>query len=341
MAANKDNDRIYLELVPDSKTLSPPGRHLMVKSAELTDLTKPAVIGTPFFQKLVPMAVHKAAADYKAKKDAFVFDKLSSLNESTNLLVTTLVSMNLPAALDALEQPIGLPAGLLARSEEVRNSGGAGSLASTCEHLAYTSKEVDNALAEGMKKLEDEEQEDNALRAKYGSRWVRTPSATLNGGLKGECAKHRAMLQNASKSDVGVKNKVDANRPMIEQLSASPQDLEKAVPSSGAKGAFSAPDPRVAAMRKLVDELLALKKSNDAIAEELRNFLQKDDIVPLLLEMYGTQETTDTAEAFETQLRGYDPFLVRIADNVAKQQSLIAQLLVGTFYDFLWTEGPS
>jgi len=116
------------------------------------------------------------------------------------------------------------------------------------------------------------------LRSKHGSRWVRTPSATLNDNLKSEAKKHKAMLENAARSDGIVRNKLDASRPVIEQLGASLQDLEKAVPSSGAKEAFAAPNPHVAAMRKLVNDILALKKSNEALAEELNNFMQKDDI---------------------------------------------------------------
>ena len=107
---------------------------------------------------------------------------------------------------------------------------------------------------------------------------MRTPSASLNENLKAEAKKHKSLLENAAKSDNFVRNKLDASRPVIEQLGASEQDLEKAVPSSGAREAFAAPNPHVAAMRKLVNDILALKKSNEALAEELNNFMQKDDI---------------------------------------------------------------
>ena len=52
-AAHKDNDTIYLETIPQSKTLPPPGRHLLVKTAELTDLSKTSVIGAPLFQRVL------------------------------------------------------------------------------------------------------------------------------------------------------------------------------------------------------------------------------------------------------------------------------------------------
>lgn len=191
---------------------------------------------------------------------------------------SVLVSMNLPAALDALEQPVGLPPGLLARAEEVRGNGGAASLAATSDHLGHMSKEIEKVLSEGLQLLQKEEAEDNSLRSKYGSRWVRTPSASLNETLKSEAIKHKTLLENAAKSDAVVRNKFDVGRPVIEQLGASQQDLEKAVPSSTAKDAFAPPNPHIASMRKLVDEILILKKSNDTLADEMKNFVQKDDI---------------------------------------------------------------
>ena len=56
--------------------------------------------------------------------------------------------MNLPAALDALEQTVGLPPGLLVRAEEVRDSGGAPSLVATSDHLSLTNKEIEKILNE-------------------------------------------------------------------------------------------------------------------------------------------------------------------------------------------------
>ena len=53
--------------------------------------------------------------------------------------------------------------------------------------------------------------------------------------------------------------------------------------------------------------------------------------VPVLLETYGIKEISDPTEAFEAQLRNYDPFLVRISDNVTQQEALLAELLVRLF----------
>ena len=52
-AANKDNDKIYMEPIPQSKSLPPVGRHLMVKTIVLTDLSKTSVTGAPLFQRVL------------------------------------------------------------------------------------------------------------------------------------------------------------------------------------------------------------------------------------------------------------------------------------------------
>jgi len=61
---------------------------------------------------------------------------------------SVLASLNLPAAIEALEQPIGLPQGLLKRSEEVRKEGGAASLISQRETILQLASKDNEILSE-------------------------------------------------------------------------------------------------------------------------------------------------------------------------------------------------
>ena len=56
-AANKDNNFIYNDLVPDFGTLEPPGKATLAKPVQLTT---PAANFVDLFTSLVPLAVNEA-----------------------------------------------------------------------------------------------------------------------------------------------------------------------------------------------------------------------------------------------------------------------------------------
>lgn len=97
--AEKDNDVIYLELVPLFSSLPPILKTQMVKAVappeisdpvalmlnnERADLLPHPIIGLPLFQKLVPFAVHQAASVYVDRKERLIKeDIISKLEELT------------------------------------------------------------------------------------------------------------------------------------------------------------------------------------------------------------------------------------------------------------------
>jgi programmed cell death 6-interacting protein len=156
---------------------------------------------------------------------------------------------------------------------------------------------------------------------------VRTPSAILTDGLKAEAIKHKTMLENAARSDAVIKSKIDNNAPAIEQLGGTQQDLESAIPSSSAKSTPATQNPHVETLKARMQDVTVWKKEAETFIEDLKNFAQKDDIVPLLLEMYGTSPSNDGSEAFSTQLANYNPFSQTCQDLIKKQENLLATIM--------------
>lgn len=88
--AEKDNNLVYLESVPDENQLPPILRSDMVKPNIPTDVLDPAYwkrmshveIQRPLFENLVPFAVHQAASVYNDKKEMIVkHDIIAKCNE--------------------------------------------------------------------------------------------------------------------------------------------------------------------------------------------------------------------------------------------------------------------
>jgi programmed cell death 6-interacting protein len=92
--AEKDNDVVYMETVPEANQLAPILRSDMVKPMTpsfvsnpdywlvLTDRPNdPFFIKRPLFEKLVPFAVHQAASVYADKKDYIVQVEIVAKNQ--------------------------------------------------------------------------------------------------------------------------------------------------------------------------------------------------------------------------------------------------------------------
>lgn len=78
--AERDNDRVYMETVPEPNQLAPILRSDMVRPVFPPEIVDPAQckftpkdeIDHPLFEKLVPFAVHQAASVYKDRKEYVV-----------------------------------------------------------------------------------------------------------------------------------------------------------------------------------------------------------------------------------------------------------------------------
>lgn len=66
--------------------------------------------------------------------------------------------------------------------------------------------------------LTDEEESDNELRSKFGSNWMRTPSAKLNEPLKSNLQKYKNIITTAQSADGIVGEKYQKHKDKIAML---------------------------------------------------------------------------------------------------------------------------
>lgn len=76
--------------------------------------------------------------------------------------------MNLPAALQALEQPIGPPPSLIKRADEVKSKGGSTLLYDMIEKVRHLSLKNSELLDQALNALDEELEEDDTLRKQFG-----------------------------------------------------------------------------------------------------------------------------------------------------------------------------
>lgn len=157
---------------------------------------------------------------------------------TTILFARTLRSLNLPASLEAVQQPTTLPPSLLYKAEDVRASRGVTKLNTMMQDVRKVSQVnqrlldevslsslvfprffVDISIYKGMSILRSEETEDNALRAQYGTdRWIRQPSRIAHSQLIARVEHFGTILQDAIQSDGVVRAKYGEWAELIDLL---------------------------------------------------------------------------------------------------------------------------
>ncbi|ORX79707.1 BRO1-domain-containing protein [Basidiobolus meristosporus CBS 931.73] len=341
--AEKDNDMIYLELVPDLTNIAAITPANMVKPTPPSEITSPgsfmteqSVIGPPLFSKLVPFAVHQAASIYADRKDQLIkHDVVDFLDELDTEYLDFLQSVNLPGSLQALEQPIGLPPSLLAKADEVRSDGGASHLDSIIATIKDLAARDSSLLDEAFASLTQEAEDDEEMRAQFAGRWTRPSSRSLTVNLTEQGQKFKQTLESAAKSDSIVRAKLESWRKFIDLLSGSRSELERAVPALN--GASGLDNDIIGQLQALLYEMDEKMKARKKLVAEVRGFAEQDDIGPSLLRAtvaisanasspIVNIETSHFEDLFSQELRKYEHYLELVKEESVAQEELLENL---------------
>ncbi|KAL9585635.1 MAG: hypothetical protein Q9212_001418 [Teloschistes hypoglaucus] len=285
--AEKDNDIIYLNLVPpktELKTLDRAGMATARVPPEVSDpfsaLDGKGTYSQPLFARLVPYAVHVAVSIYDERKERLVNTQIiDELEAMTNRLRDLLQSLNLPGSLQALEKPLGLPPSLRTHAEEIRQQDGLHKLRRSMREIENLKKNDATVYKEGVDLLRNEAAEDERAKARHGTdRWTRQPSEQAADKLYAQVNEIDGYLKSAASSDELVKTKLKECESAIQVLEGTDRDLEAYVPSS--RKANLTPEIERAAdnLRSRLSEVNKLEHRRKSKIQELRNKVKKDDI---------------------------------------------------------------
>jgi programmed cell death 6-interacting protein len=285
--SEKDNDMIYLLPVTPKAELKILDRANMVVSRipkEVSDsnslLGENSELGAPLFSKLVPYSVHLAASIYCDRRDRLVngtiVDELESL---TNQIHEVLRSMNLPGSLQALEKPLGLPPGLIAHAEEIRQQDGLNRLHRSMEDTKKLKMSDQAIYQEGCDILRSEAADDESARRKYGTeRWTRQPAEQAAPKLYAQIGEIDGYFKQAASSDNVVKNKLKENEYHIQLLNGPDHDLENFVPSGRRPAITGVVEREAGKLRGCFNEVSRLESRRRRKIEALRTKAKQDDI---------------------------------------------------------------
>ncbi|KAJ3060872.1 pH-response regulator protein palA/rim20, partial [Rhizoclosmatium hyalinum] len=196
--AEKDNDKIYMEIVPSLENLPVPSPAVMVKP-DFPSLTPPNI--TPLFQNILPPHLRSLHAKYTTSLAAHLAPILTTdLPTATSTCKSTLASLNLPGSL------LSLSKSTTQFLQDLRGAHPQGFSAKALNHQTNTLQTLRatcfQTLSSAVQSLDQESRDDAEMRTSFGPhKWTRVDSETLTRGLREAATKYQEKLDAARSSD--------------------------------------------------------------------------------------------------------------------------------------------
>lgn len=320
--AQKDNDFIYHERVPDPKNLEPIGKAALAKVSPM-----PSHLSSNFndlFDTLTPIVIHQAMGAWEVRKIEIINVEVGKLREANQFLNGVLASLNLPAALEESTGEL-LPQSLKDKARSVREVGGItllNNLIAEFPSLLQRNKEI---LDEAERLLSEERNSDEQLKTQFKERWNRTPSTKLTEAFVTNISKYRTLLENAVSADATVQSKLDLHRRGIEMLSRSEQELEAAIPSATQSASDNSHSPSAAQLRILMGQVAELKSDREVLECELKS-ATVDMKEQFLSALAHDGNVNEPAMSVEKLGEVYGPIQKRIRESIELQTSLLSEI---------------
>ncbi|KAI5957989.1 RIM20 [Candida theae] len=288
--AEKDNDLIYLNIVPADSELKPLNGVSMVKANE--SVINENVQVKPLFKDLLPYVVVHSAQAFKERTEEHVrvsvYEPIQNLNHSIGKFLN---DRNLPASIDALEQPENLPEVVVRHSREIINSGGVQVIETSLGDIRNLSMQCSKLVAECQNRIDLDKREDEMLREKQGYRVVhRSGLGKLEQVLIGKIQRMRDYLEEARKGDEVVVRRYMEIKNVLEVYTGGFQSLNRFVPNSNYVKLDQKLSNLVSELRRRIDDLQSLQSSRQKFSRQLDIKVKNDSILPKLVQEYKRNE---------------------------------------------------
>ena len=262
----------------------------------LDHLGDKADFGAALFTRLVPFSVHQATSIYEERRDRLVNQSIiHALDALTEDLHAALTSLGLPGSLQALEKPLGLPHSLTQHADELRQAEALSKIEKSIADIDKLRAADREVFDEGLEVLAAEEEEDNGLRAKYGTdRWTRAPSMEDPQGrkLREQAAEIEGYFATSVNSDALVREKYASARETLALLAGPERGLMAYVPSSMQASVPEGLKTVIGRLRGAYNDVLRLESRRRRRVEALRDKSRGDDIRPDIMREAARLERT-------------------------------------------------
>lgn len=171
-SAERDNNTVYLDRIPDESTLSHIDGVVMVKGADpLASLPSVNLL----FKGVIPLAARVIASDYRHRVQGDLSSISAEANQATNLSHSLLSDVGLPGSLESYKSGGRLSENLWAKVERTQNQGGLADLLRRQSEVEGKASRASASLEALAERMERERKDDASYRVRY-SGWAGTSS---------------------------------------------------------------------------------------------------------------------------------------------------------------------
>lgn len=318
--AEKENATVYLQRVPLNSDLPAIAPASLVKSVAPSELRPVQEAG--MFKGVVPESSARSLSKYTDMVDALIRQQMEKLAAASDDARLRLREWELPEALHALDSSnatASLPEALRVELESVQDAGGGAHLQDLVAQIKELKRTASEELAQCEMDLDAEQKEDDELRAHYGARWTRTPSAQLTRVMRDKVAGYRSNMAVAGESDGRLEDRLRAELAAFATLdpeAAAAQMPRLQAPMLSVDN--MEPATIVATLRQALESLSTLSSQRAALEEALKEQKSSDNILPRLM---STHDGSDAL--FKEELQKYDELIKEVDSNVESQGQVL------------------
>eukprot|EP01043_Picozoa_sp_COSAG02_P030159 COSAG02_NODE_1913_length_10405_cov_3.734330_6_plen_581_part_00 len=246
----KDNETIYLDVIPLAGQLEPIKPLVMIKAAELSLSGSFGGNGEQtddLWESLVSVDEYAAVQSFKEQEQQLspqlVQELGGTMTEHTAKAQEQLRALGLPHALDGLNTPSGeIPQRMLRKITALHATGGVDGLEAAVRGVRVKADNRAKILTSCDDIIKREAEEDARYRAQYGSKWTAKPSEVKTVRLRKEWSATKKLCTQETEKLEKIESQIRAARPELKLVSAPVDAIIKQIPSS-----LGAPNPSVAA----------------------------------------------------------------------------------------------
>ncbi|ETO33705.1 hypothetical protein RFI_03398 [Reticulomyxa filosa] len=264
----------HIQVIPDTKTLTPPEQTQNVKP-------NPFVLPTSWtdpFKNLVSKEAQKKADEMREHLRAEAKRVADAANEQTDSAKAVLASLGLPASLESIQVESGLPDSVWNRIAEIQNNGGVQELKVIIIFISYMLFFHKNKTilihSETSEKLEREERIFNEIKQKIGPNWGVAPSSLLNTKYREDLKKITEFLTDAANSNSKLEKQIEEGTESFRDLEKTREVLSKELPKPSDE---QKENVSVDKLKGLLDELSACIAQRDEFKQEYANQAENMD----------------------------------------------------------------
>lgn len=323
-SAQKNNDFIYHERVPDPSALPPLEKHLLVKPTPIEGYLSPRF--KDLFESLVPVSIQNALSAFEGRKTTVVNCETGRLREYTQLMNAQLASLNMPAALDDVLNHEKCPESIREKSAKVKQCGGSASIQTKLTELPSLYTRNEEILNETERLLKDEKATDDNLREQFKEKWTRLPSERLTNPLSQEIGKYRGILKTAADADKLVRAKYGNNKQGIDLLSKPENELKDAIPGIGNLGGTQNSNT-VKELRELVNRTQEIKTEREKLEKAFKD-VRFDMSGEFLQSMSGSDVLNEEEVSKRKIEESLGPLKTKVSQSISEQESIMEKIQV-------------